>query len=177
MIIGLTGLAGSGKSEVANVLRELGEFRRVAFADPLKSMLAAVGFTHAQLYGDEKATPIPELGGVTPRHAMQQLGTEWGRNLIHPEIWITLWKKQAEGMLERAHHVVADDVRFPNEVAAIKALGGQVWRIVRPGIETMGHASETEIANLEADCVIHNNANLHQLRMAAIGLMGMASRA
>jgi len=164
MIIGLTGLAGSGKSEVAQVLRELGNFRRVPFAGPLKDMLAAVGFTHAQLWGDEKATPIPDLGGVTPRHVMQTLGTEWGRGCVHPDIGITLWRRRAEGF---GGNIVVDDVRFPNEVEAVKALGGVVWRVERPGVEAMGHESEVHIPHLAVDGVIRNKAGLYELREEA----------
>ena len=164
MIIGLTGLAGSGKSEVAHALREVAQFQRVAFADPLKSMLAAVGFTDAQLYGDQKAEPIPEFG-KTPREFMQTLGTEWGRNLIDQDIWLKLWRKKVEALGPSAE-IVADDVRFANEADAIRALGGQVWRIHRPGLVAMGHASETQPINV--DLVIENTAGLHELRQAAL---------
>jgi hypothetical protein len=167
MIIGLTGFAGSGKSEVARFLREDAGFRRVAFADPLKSMLSAVGFTHEQLYGDQKMVPMPEFGGKTPRHLMQTLGTEWGRRLVDPEIWITLWKRQAEAVMSRRDLVVADDVRFPNEVEAITALGGEVWRIRRPGVSVMSHESEAHIAYLRCSEVIDNAYDLHTLRTSA----------
>lgn len=165
-IIGLTGLAGSGKSEVALALRIEG-FRRVAFADPLKSMLAAVGFTHEQLYGAEKGIVVPELGH-TPRFLMQTLGTEWGRDLIHPEIWITLWRRRAESC---GHPVVVDDVRFPNEVETIKAMGGQVWRVTRPGVVSMGHESEVHIPRLPVDQAITNDGTLHELREHALRLL------
>lgn len=173
MIIGLTGLAGSGKSEVAAALRELGQFHRIPFAGPLKTMLSSVGFSDAQLWGDEKEVPVPELGGVTPRHLMQTLGTEWGRNTIHPDIWVTLWERAVEA---RSGHVVVDDVRFPNEVDIVRSLGGQVWRIERPGVATMNHASETQIASLEVDSVIQNTGDLFHLRQAAAGLLATALR-
>lgn len=142
MIIGITGLAGSGKTTVAATLCGTFGYRRLAFADPLKSMLAAVGFTHEQLYGAEKQVVVHDLG-VTPRFALQTLGTGWGRETINEDIWVNLWKRQALEM-EKEGHIVADDVRFPNEVAAIKALGGQIWHVERPGTAQMAHASETQ---------------------------------
>lgn len=177
MIIGLTGLAGSGKSEVARVLREDAGFRRCAFADPLKGMLASVGFTHDQLYGAEKMTPLEEFGGKTPRQMMQLLGTEWGRDMVHSEIWVTLWRRQAEGLISRNHPVVADDVRFPNEVEAIRALGGEVWRVLRPGVSTMNHASETQIMTLDVDRAISNDAGLRELTSRTISAYSAAASA
>jgi hypothetical protein len=120
MIIGLTGLAGSGKSVVADVLVNEFGFTRVKFADPLKNMirrmLADMGHIEfdieRMIEGDLKEVPIPELG-VTPRHLMITLGTEWGRDLVHADIWVRLWAARAECL----PNVVADDVRFDNEVA------------------------------------------------------------
>jgi cytidylate kinase len=151
MIIGLTGLAGAGKSVIADVLiREFG-FERVKFADPLKNMLRRMlgdmghiaEDVERMLEGDLKEVPIPELG-VTPRHLMITLGTEWGRDLVRQDLWIQLWAASAE----RFPRVVADDVRFPNEVDTIRAQGGVIWRIDRPGLvrerpyqrATAGHA-------------------------------------
>ncbi len=53
--------------------------------------------------------------------------------------------------------VVADDVRFANEAAAIRALGGTVVEIRRPGLSRLagGHVSEAGVA---ADTVVDNDA-------------------
>lgn len=163
MIIGLCGLAGSGKSEVAHVLRQIGGFERIAFADPLKSMLSAVGFTHAQLYGDQKEVVLPEFG-KSPREFMQYLGTEFGRDLIHSEIWVKLWLRKVHAS---KNHVVVDDVRFENEVQAIHDLGGEVWRVSRPGSAAAGHESERYAASLPADLTIFNESDLYELRERA----------
>lgn len=159
MIIGLIGHKGAGKSEVAKVLVDLG-YRRERFAGPLKDMLRALGLTEAQVDGDEKETPCAVLGGATPRHAMQTLGTEWGRSLIHPNLWIMTWKARAT-----AHsHVAVDDLRFPNEVEAVRDLGGITCRIDRPGAHGDGHVSEQHIDGLHADYVIPNTGSLADLR-------------
>lgn len=168
MIIGLCGLAGSGKSTVARTLTGSFDFNRLAFADPLKGMLASVGFTPEQLYGSEKEAVIADLG-VTPRAAMQSLGTDWGRDMVHPDIWVNLWTRKARALLAAGAHVVADDVRFPNEVAAIRALGGEVWRVDRPGTVQMAHASETH--DLEADATILNDKTEADLSWVVAGLV------
>lgn len=170
MRIGLVGLAGSGKSEVSAVLTSSFGFTRVKFADPLKNMLRTmltdIGHTaqDAERYveGDLKETVVDGLDGlgITARHLMQTLGTEFGRKAVHPELWVTLWKARAE----RFEHVIADDVRFENEVDAIRSAGGEIWQIVRPGLTAMEHVSE-QLA-VEADCVIHNRSDLAGLHEA-----------
>jgi hypothetical protein len=168
MLIGLTGLAGSGKSEVAGVLMNEFGFVRVKFADPLKNMLRTMlrGMGHIDedvermIEGDLKEAMIPELG-VTPRHLMITLGTEWGRNQVREDLWIRLWKAAAE----MEGRVVADDVRFPNEVDAIRAAGGQVWRVHRPGVVASSHVSEQ--LNVEPDLTLYNSRSLADLRFTA----------
>jgi len=171
MRIGLVGLAGSGKSEVAAVLTGVYGFTRVKFADPLKNMLRTMlsdmGHTaedvERYLEGDLKESLVDGLHhlGITARHLMVTLGTEWGRDNLHRDIWLHLWLARAE----RFAHVVADDVRFPNEVDAIRQAGGQIWQIIRPGLTAAAHASEQLV--VEADRVIHNTGTLFDLRSIA----------
>lgn len=143
LIIGLTGLAGSGKSTAAMHLVERHGFQRVRFAGPLKAMLAALGCTPAEIDGDRKEMPCELLGGKTPRWAMQTLGTEWGRNLIASDLWIRAWQ-HAVAQVPAGVPIVVDDCRFANEAAAIQAAGGSIIRIVRPGAGAgaAGHSSE-----------------------------------
>lgn len=138
MIIGLTGRAGSGKSTVAAHLADRG-YKRIRFADPLKDMMRALGLDERHIEGDLKEVPCPLLAGKTPRHAMQTIGTEWGRGLIHPDLWVNAWAARAAN----DNLVVAEDVRFPNEEATIRRAGGWVIGIERPGTAAAaGHPSE-----------------------------------
>src|SRR6516164_9279263 len=89
-VVGFAGRMHSGKTTAALELIRYG-FVRVRFAGPLKSMLHALGLTPAELDGDLKEQPCALLGGVTPRHAQQTLGTEWGRACITPEVWVNAW--------------------------------------------------------------------------------------
>ena len=186
-IIGITGPAGSGKDECAKVLVERFSFVRIALADEMKRFLARVyGWGPGRLWGpsEQRNLPDPDLGGLTARKALQHLGTEWGR-AMHENTWINLVIRDAhriatqpvfytpeEGLIEWFgrdgrdiyRSVVIPDVRFPNEVAAIHAVGGRVWRIDRPGAgltgEAAAHASETGIADLTVDGIIRNDRSL-----------------
>lgn len=59
--------------------------------------------------------------------------------------------------------VVITDVRYPNEASRIKDLGGVVWEVVRPGVESDGHASEQPLPRELVDHTIDNSGDLNFL--------------
>lgn len=159
-IIAIMGVAGSGKTVVARRLEGYG-FVRTRFAAPIKAMLkVGLGLTDAQLDGEEKAMPIHDLGGVSARTMMQTLGTEWGRRMIHPDLWASVWKRHVATL---DGPIVVDDLRFPNEAAAIRAMGGVIWRVYRPGLVTMDHASERSQKGIDEDLLLNNATTLADL--------------
>lgn len=162
IIIGLIGIAGSGKTLVARHLVERHGFVRQRFAGPLKEMIkVGLGLTNEQLDGTGKNDPIAWAGGCTPRHMMQTLGTEWGRRMIHSDIWINRWRFIVES--ESSDLIVVDDVRFPNEAAALRDVGGKLWRVYRPGLATSSHASERAQAQISEDILINNATSIAEM--------------
>jgi hypothetical protein len=167
MIIAFAGFKGSGKSEAVRTLEPLG-FVDVKMAEPLKAMLRTMyqycGLTHEQverrLEGDLKERPDDWLLGQTPRHAMQQLGTEW-RLSIHANLWIPMWQRRVR--LLKPNSICCSDIRFENEVHALRAEGGKLIWIDRPECTSDGHASEQSIRHL-ADCIIQNDHDINYLR-------------
>lgn len=167
-VIALCGLAGSGKSAAAAYLIENHNYKLVKFAAPLKKMLSALGLTLADIEGEHKETPNPILCGKTPRHAMQTLGTEWGRQLIGPEFWTTVWKHHAQLALAAGHGVIVDDCRFDNELRVVNEMGGVAIKIERPGVRPVNaHVSENGI-NTELPVVV-NDADIPTLVSRVIG--------
>ncbi len=151
-IIGLVGHKGAGKDTAAKALSALG-WRNLKFAGSLKEMLRAMlsiqgvpdHYIDRMIEGDLKEVASHYLGGRTPRHAMQTLGTEWGRKLLSPDLWTNA------AMAEARQHarVVFTDCRFRNEAAAVSEAGGMVIRIDRPGNPVdLSHESEREIAEI-----------------------------
>lgn len=166
MLIGLCGAAGAGKDTVAEMLG----CRRVAFADTLYQCVSLVtGMTVEQLKDrDRKEATIPWLG-KSPRQLLQSLGTEWGRTLVHDQIWIRITLEKVRADLEAGQSVVITDVRFDNEAAAIIAAGGEVWRVVRPGWQCLTadaarHQSEAGISDHLIARIIDNSGTLDDLR-------------
>lgn len=175
MIIGLSGYARSGKNTVADILGE--QYRQVSFAEPmrealyklnpilgkdsltggliqLKNMVDAVGWDMAK----ELSTEV--------RRLLQVLGTEVGREMFGQDFWVHMAIKG----IKPTDNVVFTDVRFMNEVIAIKNMGGEVWRINREGVEAVNaHVSETSLDKWLFNRVINNNGTLNDLRVQILG--------
>lgn len=141
-LIALTGAAGSGKSTATGYLVEHHGYTLVKFAGPLKDMLRAIGMAEDEIEGNYKETPFAWLCGKTPRHAMQTLGTQWGRDCLGEDFWVGLWAIRAQEVFNAGGRVVVDDCRFPNEAEAIHALGGKIIKITGRGGIAGAHASE-----------------------------------
>lgn len=164
-VIGLTGLAGSGKSTASHLLMsKVPGSVRIPVASCLKDMAMCLGLTEDMVYGDKKMMPIPGLGDVTPRYILQTLGTDWGRNMIHPNIWVLSWRaKVRKAFSDGASLVVVDDVRFPNEASTIREMGGKLIRISSTRVIQMTHESERHISGLSVDRDVTNNGSMDEL--------------
>lgn len=116
-------------------------------------MLIALGLTHEDIEGSTKEKPSEVLCGMTPRHAMQTLGTEWGRQIIHDEIWINIFLDKVESS---ETVVVCDDLRCQNEYDSIQYLEPLIINILSNKQRSNDkHPSET--AELPYDYQIMNN--------------------
>ncbi len=76
---------------------------------------------------DEYQISFCRLIKYTPRLLMQVVGTEAGRDFIHPDIWVNSTFGDYDGVEKRAN----TDCRFWNEFRKIKSFNGIVFRLVR----------------------------------------------
>jgi hypothetical protein len=167
VIIGLCGAAGAGKGSVASILESRG-FATLSFADPIYEAVSAItGLTVSEL--QDRGRKENALGWISysPRRLLQSLGTDWGRNMIHPEIWVMATMQR---MLAGGDYCIPD-VRFVNEAAAIRARGGVVWRVERPGHSLLtgdaaAHESERGIPDEYVDSRVVNDGTLDDLQVA-----------
>jgi len=223
-IVGIIGKAGSGKDTVADMLHEL-RYDKIAFADPLKRFCMDVfEFTEEQLWGpsEKRSEPderylmwtadmrqmlskegfkehpdgmVPQY--LTPRFALQQIGTE-GVRACYSDIWVEYAIRKSKQLLTdpfvtydktkglvRSNvgspppdGVIISDCRFENEIRGIRKAGGRVIKIVRDGAGLKGqaaqHASETEqdsIPESLIDHVIYNNSTLDDLKKKVTDLL------
>lgn len=174
MIIGLLGFIGSGKGTVADILVSKG-FKKESFADPVKDAVAAIfGWERSLLEGDTNESrefrEAPDKfwsdkfgHPVTPRHMLQIMGTEAGRDTFHQDLWIY----SLEQRIKNNEHTVIADVRFPNECDAIRNLGGFIVRVAR-GREPVWYNDALK-ANTEKNTDHMSKHTIHYSEWAWIG--------
>lgn len=156
-IIGISGKARVGKDTFAAVVVEAIQGYRYGFADPIKRMTDVLVPRGTD---DQKELVIPEFG-KSRRQLWQTLGTEWGRQMIHPDIWLTVagWELERNGP-----GMVISDVRFENEATWIRRRGGVIVHISRPNRElvhgSQTHKSEAGIESRYGDYKIFNDGDL-----------------
>lgn len=112
---------------------------------------------------------------LTPRLLTQLIGTECGRKIIHPNLWVnSLFSEYNKGKrlkiangqdlnLNTLDKWIITDVRFPNEKKAIEEKGGFVIRVNRENIPIDNHSSETSLDNATFKHVIDNSGTIDEL--------------
>lgn len=180
MYIGLAGPAGCGKDAAANILAIQGfaHFVPVSFAEPIKTYLPKILGLPDYLFTDRyyKENTISSLG-KSPREIMQSFGTDWGRNMVHPDVWVISALKRAAELQKRSPrcHILFTDVRFESEAKAIHERGGFVVHILRPDnpyqTKHQNHASESGVKLRETDGVIRNDGSLHDFKKQVVEYM------
>ena len=96
----------------------------------------------------------------TPRMLLQKIGTDLFRNQLHPNTWVS---STFANYLNDAW--IITDVRFPNELQAIKDRNGIVIRVNRNNslFKSVIHESETILDNATFDYIVDNNSDIKSL--------------
>lgn len=161
-LVAFAGRKGVGKDTAARLLVDRG-YENIKFADGLKTMLRAllafrgcpVEEIERMIEGDLKEAPSDYLNGRSPRYAMQTLGTDWGRLMMHRNFWVDVTRDRLKGV-EKA---VVTDARFQNEIDMIHEEGGETVLIEGPATGSAAadeHASERLISTLKTGHRIRN---------------------
>ena len=177
MIIGLLGKKGSGKDTVADYLVSKYGFTKYAFADKIRDILKILfNFTDDDFLPENKEKIINEWN-VSPRKALQLIGTEFGQEFIpthmseimddsnsSKDFWVKhflIWYKQN---LDK--NIVISDVRFEHECNILNSLDSKIWKLVRETTiyGTESHILEEGIDTIKSiDNIIYNNLGIAEL--------------
>lgn len=182
--IGISGPIGAGKSTLAKQLQYLAREHEYAaeiipFASGLRELIAFEGFTEGRVIAmanlisnwgwdytkahlaaimiDQYMVEYPSTPGVKNRRLLQYVGTEVGRNFIHPDFWIyrvqQLTRAANGGIVDL---VISDDLRFDNEALAVDVHVSiklsrldcytQRMQTFNPNYTYSNHASETSLS-------------------------------
>jgi hypothetical protein len=169
-IIGFAGYIGAGKTLAASMVPES---HHLQWADAIyRGLSAMLDVPEEVLRCRAQKEAAVEVGGLRliPRNLLRTLGTEWGRQWVTPDLWVALTMRRVESLADAvdAHTFSICGTRFPNEVAAIRERGGEVWWVDRPGVTAGPHASDRQIGPDDCDRVIVNEAGIEELRGAVL---------
>lgn len=172
MLIGFTGEAGSGKDEAgkAAMLLLRGDYKvdYLSFADPLKRAAASLFDESLDKFINNKQDISP-VWGISYRSLLQKLGTDFARDMVHPDFWV----KRAEVAYQtlcrmEVEVILVCDVRFDNEAKFITDRGGVVLCITRNSKYLEGgeaqHKSEGGVSQKYITRYIKNNKGIPALQ-------------
>ncbi len=111
-----------------------------------------VGDTHGFVWDDS----------LTYRKLLQFVGTDLFRDKLHPNVWVN--SLMCDYM--KLSDWIITDVRFPNEVQAIKDRGGLIIKVEKASYSSFIDSHESEIAlndYTDWDYIIDNNGTLDNL--------------
>lgn len=194
MIIGLVGKAGAGKNLCASIIqyliwkdgvekninnsihysiedfiknKELGyrlsKWKVVGFADKLKDIISIITGCKRSNLDDQKfkSTPLKNWN-YTPRELLQCIGTGLFRNQFNKNVWVNALMND----YDISKNWLISDVRFPNELEAIKDKGGITIRVSRNNkayFNITQHESETALDTDYFNYTIENNKTVDDL--------------
>ncbi len=158
-----------GKTTAARFLMNDLGYTKISFADPFRFMierlLHSAGYSYNEIHWflDGGKEQNIEVIGASYRRLARTLGTEWGRNLIHPDIWLRVAEQK---IIHSEAAVCIDDLRFPNELEMLRRRDFALVKIVRDVSreDADSHKSDVSLRDFDDwDYVVENNGTLEEL--------------
>lgn len=175
MIIALCGYKGTGKSTVTDKairFMAFGYYKRIGFADTMVEMIRTMGVPDAILRDKSRWNePVEILDGRSVRHAVDTLGTDWGRDCLGINVWTGICLRRASEFSAKGKTVIIDNVRFISEAVALSEAGATMIAFERAGHkpppEDLEKPSEMNIAHIQKHFCSQRFVNQGSLRLAA----------
>ena len=151
------------------------------FAGKLKEVASLITGVSVEMWEDQafKQCRMPYGWGMTYREFLQKLGTEAMREGLHKDVWVNALFADYRGVVKEWDELGNDtiieypswcvtDMRFPNEMKAVKERKGVTIRVVRPDMNSLqsmtpAHTSETALDDADFDYEIINDGTIEDL--------------
>ncbi len=184
-LIGVGGRKGHGKDAFAHLLGSNWEV--IAMSDPLYEAVLRLDppikvsgkymniscFLREQCKGDwVVAKRNPDV-----RQMLQKLGTDVVRDLIDVDAWVKMMKRKVLSHIQAGRNIAVTGIRFPNELQAIRQMGGLTVWVERTALdhEADTHASEMSLKREDFQIQVSNNGSLEDLQRVASQIAEMAA--
>ena len=193
-LVGLTGRDGAGRRTAATVLAERHHCLVLATSRAICQEIGAAWGVDPRLLEDPhtRGTALPELAlerctdasfltfanhflrnrsysrARSPLELMRWWGADYRRHQ-DADYWLRILADSIVAAMRRGHYRIAvQDIRYPNEAAFVRELGGRIWRIrqARAEAETPAHISEAFIRWLSVHAEIRNDGSLDEFERA-----------
>ena len=193
MIVAINGKIGSGKDTVGEIIRYLISYKKNGgawsyptgfktniqytessweikkFAGKLKTIASILSGIDVERFEDQnfKKQSMSSDWNMTYREFLQKIGTDALRDNLHEDVWINSLFADYNSTIETfrgGRKWIITDLRFPNELNAIKKKNGITIRITRPNTSANSlHSSETALDDFEFDYEILNDSTIYNL--------------
>lgn len=171
-VFGLAGAKRHGKDTMAEAIKE---FFPGIYLDSVASPIHRFAADNFEYTEENKEDIIPWLTSpngntVTQRDIQTLLGTEYGRNMIDPDLWVKLLDRRIKKV--GATSFCNPSIRFENEAKHIKENNGLIIFVYRPDypVDT-SHESEKGINTGYIDEFIVNNGTVEDLKRKVTDLL------
>ena len=198
MSVGICGFIGSGKDAIGDILCEEKGYVRMSFATAVKEIGSAMfnwplhmlsGATEeSRIWREQVDDEWSEILGyqITPRMALQKIGTEAGRNVFGENIFVGKVLKTIKDKYPDKK-IVITDCRFENEINTIRKYGFKIIHVKRPstmkpwfneyknGVDVNEidnlHPSEYKWIRSEFDFEINNDGTKEELKTQILNII------
>lgn len=154
--IGITGLAGSGKDTIADIICKHFNYKKLSFASTLKNFCMQAG------WDGKKDEPGRKL--------LQEVGMAF--RMYKPNTWVDL----ISDYIEPNERYAFPDVRFMNEREYItNKRNGIIIRVVRSKLNTADHmyqhVSESGQKDIPVEYTVFNDSSMEELEKVVVELI------
>jgi dephospho-CoA kinase len=182
LVIAICGGKGCGKDTIAHLIeKHYDNFVSLKFASKLKEITQYIfQFTNNQIEHHTEKETIDKRWGITPRQAMQFIGTEMFQFKIQelcPVLERNVWVNALIHEIKQKYYskkIVISDFRFLHEYHALKndpRFHCVCIRIDRNTKQHDNHSSEQEFEQIPCDYIIDNNGGITHLQKQVFNIM------